>query len=142
MSKAPEEVRSSYSSAVMRSATPYYSYTDSKDDTWDITTLPAGQTENTLGEETPGDSQTSSVTHRDAVEETTATPIDHLENSSRGKTLGDSQTVDTLYRGAVEETADSPINQISQLTITSPATSTPGSTPVSHRDGRLKDSEL
>ena len=150
MSKIPEEVLSGDSSAAVRAATPHHDcpdpihhdYTDPIDSTWVITSLPTSQSENSLEGETSGDSQASSVVHRGAVGETTDTPTDRVENSLRGKTLGESQAIDTLYRGAVEETADSPITQISQLTITSPATSTPGSTPISHRDGKLKESEL
>ena len=50
MSKAPEEVKSGYSAAVMRTATPHRNCTDPIDDTWVITNLPASCTEDTLGE--------------------------------------------------------------------------------------------
>ena len=74
--------------------------------------------------------------------DTTVTPTSQIENSLGGDTPRDSQTSEVTYRGAVGDTTASPINQLSQITLTSPATSTPGSTPVSHKKGKLKNFEL
>ena len=91
------------------------------------------RSENSLGGNTPRDSQTQDTLLRGAVGNTAVTPIDQREDSLRGNTLRDSQTPDIQYRGTVENTAVTPI---------SPATSTPGSTPARHKKGELKNSEL
>ena len=84
--------------------------------------------------------------HRGAVENTAVTPTSQLENSLGGNTPRDSLTPDTTHRGAVGNTAVTPISQIENTNyqdigiLTSPATSTPGSTPINHKNGELKKS--
>ena len=71
-----------------------------------------------------------------------------IESSLGGDTSRDSQTPDILHRGAVGDTAATPRSQTENLNsqdtgiLTSPATSTPGSTPATHKNGELKNSEL
>merc|ERR1712082_484913 len=88
------------------------------------------------------------ILHRGAVGSTAATPIDHIENSLGGNTPRDSLTPDSTHRGAVGNTTVTPISHTENTNyqeigiLTSPATSTPGSTPVSNKNGELKKSEL
>ena len=82
-----EEEKLTYSPETTRTASPPIRYSDPQEDTWNTTVTPTSQIENSLGEDTPRDSQTSQtseVTYRGAVGDTTDNPTSQTENSLGG----------------------------------------------------------
>ena len=77
--------------------------------------------------------------YRDIAENTAPTPVDHAgayqgENTPRGPC-----TSSDTHMGSMEKLTAS---NIDPEAITSPATSTPGSTPINPKKGKLRSSEL
>ena len=136
MSELSEEEKSTHNFKATRIASPSTSHSDYQEESCNIQGRHRVETEEDM------------TLQRGAVGDTTVTPLSQVENSLGGDTPRDSQTPDMTHRGAVGDTADTPISQAEKFNtqdigiLTSPATSTPGSTPLNHKNGELKNSEL